>query len=262
MALVVSLSNHEQPRSSFDRYILSETLILRQAQDERRVEGLRTSACARPSDPPHYSRTAHRCSTQRATVAGQASQRRLAPVRGHPPGYETSVSRDLEVAPGPTLTPRTPDRAVGRPDVLQSTLGGDVDRIAGRVPGIRLDSHGPARGIHGDARDRNGIGSRVDDARDILAIPVHHEREVMPLGRSRTPITRPRTRQRVSFLGERGHDEAQPRKNAHEIEDSSQQAKPYQLRLAERVNAASAGGFITRAGGRERAPAGAQTPVP
>src|SRR5215831_5482420 len=29
-------------RSSFDGYILSERLILRQAQDERRVEGLRT----------------------------------------------------------------------------------------------------------------------------------------------------------------------------------------------------------------------------
>ena len=30
--------------ASFDRYILSGTLILRQAQDERRVEGLRMSA--------------------------------------------------------------------------------------------------------------------------------------------------------------------------------------------------------------------------
>jgi hypothetical protein len=30
--------------ASFDRYILSEALILRQDQDERRVEGLRMSA--------------------------------------------------------------------------------------------------------------------------------------------------------------------------------------------------------------------------
>src|SRR5437867_2882611 len=41
--LVVSWSNHEPDRSSFDRPVLSEVLILRQAQDERRVEGLRTS---------------------------------------------------------------------------------------------------------------------------------------------------------------------------------------------------------------------------
>jgi cytochrome c-type biogenesis protein CcmH len=41
--LMVSLSNHEQQRSSFDRPVLSETLILRQAQDERRVERVRTS---------------------------------------------------------------------------------------------------------------------------------------------------------------------------------------------------------------------------
>src|SRR5713101_4194672 len=42
-SLVVSLSNHEPDRSSFDRPVLSEALILRQAQDERRVEGLRAS---------------------------------------------------------------------------------------------------------------------------------------------------------------------------------------------------------------------------
>src|SRR5438034_9917272 len=43
--LVVSLSNHEPNRSSFDRPVPGKRLILRQAQDERRVEGLRTSEC-------------------------------------------------------------------------------------------------------------------------------------------------------------------------------------------------------------------------
>jgi len=33
--LMVSLSNHERSRWSFDRFVLSETLILRQAQDEQ-----------------------------------------------------------------------------------------------------------------------------------------------------------------------------------------------------------------------------------
>src|SRR5437773_4183344 len=37
--LVVSLSNHEPNRSSFDRPVPGKRLILRQAQDERRVEG-------------------------------------------------------------------------------------------------------------------------------------------------------------------------------------------------------------------------------
>jgi hypothetical protein len=41
--LVVSLSNHELLRSPLNKYILSELLMLRQAQHERRVEGLRTS---------------------------------------------------------------------------------------------------------------------------------------------------------------------------------------------------------------------------
>ena len=39
-SLVVSLSNHEQNRSSLDRPVLSETLILRQAQDERESKAL------------------------------------------------------------------------------------------------------------------------------------------------------------------------------------------------------------------------------
>ena len=41
--LVVSLSNHEPNGSSFDRPVPGRRLILRQAQDERRVEGLRAS---------------------------------------------------------------------------------------------------------------------------------------------------------------------------------------------------------------------------
>ena len=43
--LAVSLSNHEANRSSFDRPVPGKRLILRQAQDEPRVEGLRTSEC-------------------------------------------------------------------------------------------------------------------------------------------------------------------------------------------------------------------------
>src|SRR5438093_10278933 len=49
-SLVMSLSNHEPDRSSFDRPVLSEALILRQAQDERRVEGLRMSGESKGSD--------------------------------------------------------------------------------------------------------------------------------------------------------------------------------------------------------------------
>src|SRR5207244_3471841 len=49
----VEASNHEPDRSSFDTPVLSERLILRQAQDERRLEGLRTSECAEPADARH-----------------------------------------------------------------------------------------------------------------------------------------------------------------------------------------------------------------
>jgi hypothetical protein len=41
--LILSLSKDEHWHSWFDEYILSETLMLRQAQHERRVEGLTMS---------------------------------------------------------------------------------------------------------------------------------------------------------------------------------------------------------------------------
>jgi Na+/proline symporter len=58
-------SNHQPDRSSFDRPVASERLILRQAQDERRVEGLRTSERAEPADARH---------NRRRTRAGDALQ--------------------------------------------------------------------------------------------------------------------------------------------------------------------------------------------
>ena len=46
--------------SSFDRPVLSEALILRQAQDERRVEGLRTSDAPNAMDPVEMARLCQR----------------------------------------------------------------------------------------------------------------------------------------------------------------------------------------------------------
>jgi hypothetical protein len=45
--LILSLSKDEPPCSWFDKPVLSETLILRQAQDERGVEALTTSGGGR-----------------------------------------------------------------------------------------------------------------------------------------------------------------------------------------------------------------------
>src|SRR5688572_33423025 len=58
--------------SWFDKYILSEALILRQAQDERRVEGLTTSGdVSKCRNAPHYCVFDNACSGARTPDDGR-----------------------------------------------------------------------------------------------------------------------------------------------------------------------------------------------
>src|SRR5712691_1765371 len=87
-----------------------------------------------------------------------------------------------------------------RPQVLQPALGSDVNWFAGLVLGIRLDADDPVGHIHKNAGDRDRIRAWVDQTRDVLAIPVHDECDLVPLGWRWTPVAGPGARQRVSLL--------------------------------------------------------------
>ena len=122
----------------------------------------------------------------------------IAPPRSSP----VSIPRNSEVTVGGALTPGARDSSVVRGNVVQLALGCDMNGIAGLVLAVRFDANGPVRDVHEDASYGNGIGTRVDDAGDLLAIPVHDERDVIPLSRTGSPVARPRAGQRVSFLNE------------------------------------------------------------
>src|SRR5436309_180823 len=95
-----------------------------------------------------------------------------------------------------------------------------MNRITGPVLCIRLDTNRPVRHIHEDAAYGNGIRARIDSPRDVLPIPVHHDRDVIPLGRGRPPVTGPCTRERVSLLRNSRHDYAETHKKETQTEGS------------------------------------------
>src|SRR2546427_11702848 len=116
--------------------------------------------------------------------------------------FFTLVPRNPEIAFCCSLPPGAGDLAMVGTDIVQFALGCDVSRAAGRILRIRLDPNCPVRHIQENTRERNGIRSGIDNARDILAIPIHNNGEVIPLSRCRSPITGPRPSQRMALLGE------------------------------------------------------------
>src|SRR5436309_13860812 len=95
-----------------------------------------------------------------------------------------------------------------------------MNRIAGSVLCIRLDTSRPVRHIYEDTAYRNGVRARIDSPCDVLPIPVHHDRDVSPLGGGRTPVTGPCTRQRVSLLRDSRHNCAETQEKETQTEDS------------------------------------------
>ena len=58
--------------------------------------------------------------------------------------------------------------------------------------------------------DVNDIGSWIDNAGDVLPVPRHHNRDLVPVRWRRTPVSIPRADERMAFLSaRRGGDEHQ-----------------------------------------------------
>src|SRR5258706_8534530 len=83
--------------------------------------------------------------------------------------------------------------------------------IARRVFRIRLDVNRPLGGLERHDFHWNHVRAWIDDSRDVLPIPVHHNRHLIPVRWRRTPIARPGTDQRVTLLNK--CEENERRKN-------------------------------------------------
>src|SRR2546425_4491225 len=133
----------------------------------------------------------------------------------------TLVPRNSEITFCRSLPPGARDLAMVRTDIVQIALRADVSRTAGGILRICFYPNGPVRHIQENTRQRNGIRAWIDQAGDILAVPVHDDREVIPLGGGRSPVTRPRPRQRMAFLCERKKWRGETCRDAKQTKNSS-----------------------------------------
>src|SRR5205823_13969359 len=83
------------------------------------------------------------------------------------------------------------------------------------------------RHIDKNARNWYRIGAGIDCAGDIRSVPVHDDRDVIPLGSAWPPVASPRAGQRVTFLCESQHGHAEARAKATEAEESSTHGPQY-----------------------------------
>src|SRR5690606_34646525 len=98
------------------------------------------------------------------------------------------------------VAPRADDRAVRQLEVLDAAFDPIANGGAGRVAGFRLDRDDPAVRVERGARDRDVVGARIDDAGDVLAVPVEHEQHVLAVHVVAGPGSEPGALQRVAFL--------------------------------------------------------------
>jgi hypothetical protein len=86
LEVIATVNAETAETASFDKYSLSETLILRQAQDERRVEGLRMSAHGEPVEPCELCVQTSDCFTD-AEAGRRSPQKKTAAARSFEPTY-------------------------------------------------------------------------------------------------------------------------------------------------------------------------------
>jgi len=107
--------------------------------------------------------------------------------------------------------------AVVGADVFQAAFRRYVNRFAGAIFGVRLDSDGPVGDVDEDAGDRNGVRAGVDDAGDVLAVPVHDDRDLGGLSRSGAPVAGPGSGEGVALLCKSRRNETEIREKTSEV---------------------------------------------
>ena len=133
----------------------------------------------------------------------------------------TLVPRNPKIAFRRSLAPRARNLAMVGTDVIQFTFGCNVSGTTRGILGVGFDSNGPFRHIQENTSQRNGIRSGIDHACDILAVPIHDDREVIPLGCRGSPIAGPRPRQRMTFLRQREKWHGEAHREAKQMENPS-----------------------------------------
>src|SRR5690606_32843069 len=97
--------------------------------------------------------------------------------------------------------PGADDRAIRQLEVLDLALDRVIDGRAGPILADRLDRDEPLRRIERRLRDLDVIRARIDDAGNVLAVPVENDEHVLAVHLVSGPGAEPRALDRMTFLG-------------------------------------------------------------
>src|SRR5438552_14630770 len=112
------------------------------------------------------------------------------------------IAGEFEVALDVAVTPATCECAFIGEDVVQFAVDDEVNRIAGRIFGIRFDVHGPYDWIERCHFHWTHIRAGIDDAVNVLAIPIHDDGDLIPMCWRGTPVSGPGSHEWVTLLRE------------------------------------------------------------
>src|SRR5690606_6248971 len=70
------------------------------------------------------------------------------------------------------------------------------------VLAVRLELDDPTVRIERGLAERHVVGARVDHARDVAAVPIENEQDVVAMGCVARPLAEPRALERMTLLGD------------------------------------------------------------
>src|SRR2546425_11105398 len=114
------------------------------------------------------------------------------------------VAGEFEVALDVAVSPGTCECAFIGKDVIQFAVDDEAHGIAGRIFGIRFDVYGPFGRIERGHFHWDHIRAAIDDAVDVLAIPIHDDADLIPMRRRGTPVSGPGSHEWMTLLREDG----------------------------------------------------------
>src|SRR5262249_2384346 len=112
--------------------------------------------------------------------------------------------------------------------IFQLSFSLDMNGLARRVFRVRIKSNSPLRVVHENVLHGGRVRAWIEDACDLVSIPVQDQRDVVSLSRALPPVAVPGTGQGMTLLSGRGRRAQNKTKKkgppAHEIWRSLAQA--------------------------------------
>src|SRR5262244_2004619 len=115
-------------------------------------------------------------------------------------GCVSSIASDFEVTLDVAVAPSAGEGSLVREDIVQFPVDDKSYGISRVILRVGFDVNCPFSRIECDDSHRNHIRPRVDDTRDVLAVPIHDNRYLIAVRWRGPPVAGPGTDQWMTFL--------------------------------------------------------------